>query len=87
MISIELVFILVSFGCNSENEKITKLKTQIDNLTEEKIQLTSQLEQANAENEQLKSQISVLQKLPENVIGENLYQLVLPAKGIRDALF
>ena len=31
--------------------------------------------QTNSENEQLKKQISVLQKLPDNVKGENLYKL------------
>jgi cell division protein FtsB len=67
------VFCLLS-GCNSENE-IKQLKSQINTLNEEKVQLTKRIDQTNAENEQLKSRISTLQNLPENVKGENLYQL------------
>lgn len=74
VISVSICFILVSFGCNSGNE-YTKLKTQINTLTDEKTQLTSQIEQTNKENEQLKKQIAVLQDLPKNVKGESLYQL------------
>lgn len=72
--SAALFFILFSFGCNSNSETI-KLKTKINNLNTENAEFAKQIEQTKAENEQLKSQIATLQKLPENAKGENLYRL------------
>jgi len=69
-----LFFILFSFGCNS-NSEILKLKAKINNLNAEKTEFAKQIEQAEAENEQLQSQIATLQNLPENAKGENLYKL------------
>ncbi len=74
------IFVFCSFalfffsGCNA-NKEIAKLKTQISDLNEENTVLTKQIEQANAESKQLKSQIATLQKLPDNAKGENLYKL------------
>ncbi|MBN1973631.1 MAG: hypothetical protein JW787_08320 [Sedimentisphaerales bacterium] len=68
------LFLSILSGCNSGNES-RQFRAQIDNLTKDNVQLTSQIEQINSENEQLKKQIAVLQKLPDNVKGENLYQL------------
>ena len=61
-------------GCDSGNE-IKQLKVKIDNLEQEKTQLSGQIQQSNSINEQLISRIQVLQNLPDGVKGDNLYQL------------
>ena len=70
---ISLSLFLLS-GCDS-GKQTDELKTKIGNLTAENATLTSRLEGVNTENEELKKQISVLQKLPDDVKGANLYQL------------
>jgi hypothetical protein len=61
-------------GCNKANEKAQFLE-KIEQLTEQNTELTSDLEQSKSENEQLKGQVEVLSSLPEEVKGENLYDL------------
>ncbi len=70
-----LSFSLLLFsGCNS-GEQYTKLHTKIDNLSEENNMLKSQIADANSEIEELKKRIVVLQDLPDDVKGTNLYHL------------
>ena len=71
------VLCLLSFaaGCENANSIRTPLVEQIGNLTEQKKQLENQLEQTRAENKQLTKQMHVLSGLPEQVKGENLYDL------------
>ena len=54
---------------------MTKLQTKLDNLSKENTNLKNQIEQVNTENEELKKRISILQDLPNDVKGVNLYQL------------
>ncbi len=61
-------------GCNKTNEKAQLLK-QVKQLTDEKTKLTSRIEQAESEKKQLQGQVQVLSALPEDVKGENLYNL------------
>jgi len=62
-------------GCENANSKKTLLVEQIGKLTEQKTQLENHLEQSKAENKQLTKQMHVLSGLPEEVKGENLYNL------------
>ncbi|GAG40534.1 unnamed protein product, partial [marine sediment metagenome] len=48
---------------------------QIQQLKQEKTQLTRQFERSENENEQLQKQILVLSGLPEEAKAENLYRL------------
>src|SRR4030042_1673685 len=70
-----LIFLLlVLAGCNKANEK-AQLLEQIDQLTEQNTQLTSRIEQSESQNKQLTERVQVLSGLPENVKGENLYNI------------
>jgi hypothetical protein len=66
--------LLVPAGCNKTNEK-SQLLEQVKQLTDEKSQLTSRIKQAESEKKQLQEQVQVLSALPEDVKGENLYNL------------
>jgi outer membrane murein-binding lipoprotein Lpp len=66
--------LLLFSGCNS-GQRTAELKTKIENLSEENTKLTIQVEQAKIENEELKKRVTVLQDLPDDVKGINLYQL------------
>ena len=71
---ISVFCLLVPAGCNKTNEKEQLLK-QVKELTDEKTKLTSRIEQAESENKQLQEQVQVLSDLPDDVKGENLYNL------------
>ena len=62
-------------GCESADSRETPLSEQIENLRQEKFQLTRQLEQTQTENEQLKKRLNVLSCLPDEVKPENIYRL------------
>jgi len=62
-------------GCESAGSRETPLSEQIENLRQEKFQLTRQLEQSQTENEQLKKRLNVLLGLPDGVKPENIYRL------------
>ena len=62
-------------GCGNNSSQKSPLVEQIEKLTEQKTQLQNQLEQSNSENEQLKKQVHTLAGLPEEIKGENLYNL------------
>ena len=66
------VFII---GCENTEDQKALLFEQVDTLTSQKTQLEDQLQQTQTENEQLKKQVHVLSGLPENVKGENLYNI------------
>jgi len=59
-------------GCDNNNNRLTE---QIVTLTEQKLELTRQLGEAQAANEQAKKQIQVLSGLSPGVRLENLYDL------------
>ena len=61
-------------GCGTANKQALMVE-QIEQLTEQKTQLSHQVEQTKSENEQLKKQVQVLSGLPDEVKGENLYSL------------
>lgn len=67
-------FITLFAGCNSGN-LYDRMHEKIENLTEENSKLESRIEDANAEIEELKKRIVVLQDLPNDVKGVNLYHL------------
>jgi len=69
-----LIFLIMVIGCANPNEK-ESLATKIGQLTQENTQLQEQIEQANAENKQLKGRIQVLSGLPENIRLENLNRI------------
>jgi hypothetical protein len=71
---ISILCLLVPAGCNKTNEK-AQLLNQVKQLTDEKSKLTSRIEQAESEKKQLQEQVQVLSALPEDVKGENLYNL------------
>jgi hypothetical protein len=70
------LFLLLFFssGCKSGKDG-NKLKLKIDSLTDENAKLTNQVEKLTSENEQLQKQNTVLQDLPDDVKGINLYKL------------
>ena len=70
------VLCLLSFvaGCENANKK-SPLAEQIQQLKQEKTELTRQIERSENENEQLQKQILVLSGLPEEAKAENLYRL------------
>ncbi len=61
-------------GCENGNKK-SPLVEQIQQLKQEKTELTRQIERSENENEQLQKQILVLSGLPEEAKAENLYRL------------
>lgn len=69
-----LFFLLAVTGCNKANEKAQMLE-KIEQLTEQNTELTGALVQSKSENEELKGQVQVLSSLPDEVKGENLYNL------------
>lgn len=75
MLLCSYALILLFSGCESTNGKKPSWADQVKNLTQEKTQLQSQIEQSGAENEQLKEQIRVLSRLPEGVKAENIYSV------------
>ena len=62
-------------GCDDAYTE-SPLQERIDTLTIQQKELESQLEQSRAENEQLKKQIHTLSGLPEQLKGENLYNVL-----------
>jgi hypothetical protein len=62
-------------GCNS-GQRIAELQTKVNNLTSENNELKSEIEQKNADNEELEKRLVVLQNLPDDVKGINLYHIV-----------
>lgn len=62
-------------GCESAGSPETSLSEQIENLRQEKFQLTRQLEQTQTENEQFKKRLHVLSGLPDEVKPESIYRL------------
>ncbi len=69
------VFCLLELaGCNKANERADLLE-QVNQLTEEKSDLTSRIAQSESEKKQLQEQVQVLSALPEEVKGKNLYKL------------
>ena len=70
-----ITFLMVFLvGCES-TKKIESLNQQISQLSEEKAELIKQINNINSENKELAKQNQTLSELPENVKGENLYQL------------
>lgn len=69
------MFCLLSFAGCQNADKNPSLVKQIEQLTQEKTQLQSQVEQSKLENEQLRKRIQVLAVLPEGASLENLYRL------------
>ncbi len=69
-----LFCLLAVTGCNKPDQKAPLLK-QIEQLTEQNTEITGHLEKTESENKQLKEQVQVLSGLPEEVKGENLYNL------------
>ena len=67
------VFCFVA-GCENASSRLS-LTEQVNALREEKTLLARQIEQSEAENEQLKRQLKVLADLPGEVRLENLYRL------------
>jgi outer membrane murein-binding lipoprotein Lpp len=67
--------VLVFSGCNS-GQRIAALQTKIKNLTSENDELNAQLDQLDTDNKELEKRIVVLQDLPDDVKGINLYDLV-----------
>lgn len=65
----------VAGGCAGDYSDEWALKDEINQLTDQNAQLQKDLEQAEAENEELSGQVRVLSGLPERVKGENLYVL------------
>ena len=69
-----LFLIIFTGGCENGKSK-SLLQEKIDTLTQEKIKLTSQVEQSETENQQLKKQIHVLSGLPSEVKPKEIYDL------------
>jgi cell division protein FtsB len=69
-----LCFLLFITGCD-DAYKESPLQERVDTLTVQQQQLESQLEQCKAENEQLQRQIHTLSGLPEQLKGENIYNI------------
>jgi len=61
-------------GCQNADKNPSLVK-QIEQLTQDKMQLQSQVEQSKSESEQLRKRIQVLSALPEGANLENLYRL------------
>lgn len=74
-ITITLIGCLLVFVAGCEDGNKSPLKEKIDTLTQENLELTHQIEQSEAETEQLKKQIQVLSSLPSQVEPEKLYNL------------
>jgi len=66
--------LILAAGCENANKK-SPLAEQIQQLKQEKTELTRQIERSENENEQLQEQILVLSGLPEEAKAENLYRL------------
>ncbi len=66
--------LVLTAGCENANKK-SPLAEQIQQLKQEKTELTRQIERSENENEQLQKQILVLSGLPEEAKAENLYRL------------
>ena len=66
--------LVLAGGCENANKK-SPLAEQIQQLKQEKTELTRQIERSENENEQLQKQILVLSGLPEEAKAENLYRL------------
>ena len=66
--------LILTPGCENANKK-SPLAEQIQQLKQEKTELTRQIERSENENEQLQKQILVLSGLPEEAKAENLYRL------------
>ena len=64
----------LTLGCENTNKR-SPLAEQIQQLKQEKTELTRQIERSENENEQLQKQILVLSGLPEEAKAENLYRL------------
>lgn len=86
--TISSVFCFLAFvaGCGNTYTE-SPLQERVDILTIEKQQLVSQLEQSKAENEQLTKQIHTLSGLPEQLKGENLYNVQTIEIGKYTGLF
>ena len=69
-----ICFLAFLAGCNDAYTE-SPLQERIDTLIVQQKQLESQLEQSQAENEQLQKQIHTLSGLPEQLKGENLYSV------------
>jgi cell division protein FtsB len=69
-----LIFFILVTSCANPDEK-ESIAVQIEQLTQEKIQLQKQIEQSEKENKQLKQQLQVLSGLPKEVKLENLNRL------------
>jgi cell division protein FtsB len=69
-----LCFLLFITGCDDAYTE-SPLQERVDTLTVQQQQLESQLEQCKAENEQLQRQIHTLSGLPEQLKGENIYNI------------
>ena len=66
--------LVIAAGCENADTKVS-LQKQLQRLTEEKSQLTVRIEQAESENEQLRSQVKTLSGLTPEIRLENLYDL------------
>ncbi len=66
--------LILTPGCENASKK-SPLAEQIQQLKQEKTELTRQIERSENENEQLQKQILVLSGLPEEAKAENLYRL------------
>ncbi len=69
-----LCFLAFVAGCSNTYTE-SPLQERLEILTIEQQQLVSQLEQSKAKNEQLTKQIHTLSGLPEELKGENLYNV------------
>ncbi len=69
-----LSFLVFIAGCDNAYTE-SPLQERVETLTIQQKQLESQLEQSTAKNEQLTKQIHILSGLPEQLKGENLYNL------------
>jgi len=70
-----LCYLAFVAGCDSSYTE-SPLQERVETLTIQQQQLESQLEQSTIENEQLQKQIHTLSGLPEQLKGENLYNLL-----------
>lgn len=73
-IILTLCLLTLTAGCENAGSKSPVLE-ELSALKQEKKQLTRQIEQFEAENQQLKQRLHVLSGLPEQVKAENLYSL------------
>jgi len=69
-----LLSLIFAAGCENSNSP-SFLKKKLDTLTQEKTELTRQIERSEAEKEQLKKQIQVLSGLPSEVKPREIYDL------------